>query len=245
LGRLICSGSSSLTEFPTSCEDLWLIGHTLNGFYSIKGTQMIESVYCDFTQLPSDTSKLFFFNYLNIYYLNYLNIYYLNLTISLKDFQKWIGYADVKSAPVHFYVKRNSTFFSPVGTPIPFDLAVVNEGNAMNLTSGIFTAPRPGIYFFSFTGMASMPASSSRVYLGVALYLNGGRIGMGYVSDENTTNDQDSPLTFQSTLNLKSGDQVVVALYTQSLEAKLYDNSPYHFTHFTGFMLQEKTAASF
>ena len=57
LGRLVCSGSVALTEFPTSCEDLMLIGHTLNGFYSIKGTQMIESVYCDFTQLPGDTSK--------------------------------------------------------------------------------------------------------------------------------------------------------------------------------------------
>jgi hypothetical protein len=57
LGRLVCSGSVALTEFPTSCEDLMLIGHTLNGFYSIKGTQMIESVYCDFTQLPGDTSN--------------------------------------------------------------------------------------------------------------------------------------------------------------------------------------------
>ncbi len=57
LGRLICSGSVALAELPASCEDLWLIGHTLNGFYSIKGTKMIESVYCDFTQLPGDASK--------------------------------------------------------------------------------------------------------------------------------------------------------------------------------------------
>jgi hypothetical protein len=69
------------------------------------------------------------------------------------DKQKWIGYADVKSAPVHFYDQRNSSFFKEK-TPIPFDLAVVNEGNAMDLASGKFTAPRPGIYFFSFAGLA-------------------------------------------------------------------------------------------
>ncbi len=57
LGRLVCSGSVALTEFPTSCEDLWYIGHTLNGFYSIKGEKMIESVYCNFTQLPGNESK--------------------------------------------------------------------------------------------------------------------------------------------------------------------------------------------
>jgi hypothetical protein len=50
----------ALNGFPTSCEDLWLIGHTLNGFYSIKGEKMIESVYCDFTQLPGDASKFIF-----------------------------------------------------------------------------------------------------------------------------------------------------------------------------------------
>jgi hypothetical protein len=57
LGRFVCSGSVALNGFPTSCEDLWLIGHTLNGFYSIKGEKMIESVYCEFTLLPSDASK--------------------------------------------------------------------------------------------------------------------------------------------------------------------------------------------
>ncbi len=57
LGRLVCSGSVAINGFPTSCEDLWLIGHTLNGFYSIKGEKMIESAYCDFTQVPGHASK--------------------------------------------------------------------------------------------------------------------------------------------------------------------------------------------
>ena len=157
-----------------------------------------------------------------------------------KDFQKSIGYADVKSTPVHFYVQRND-HFSTFGTPIPFDLEKVNEGNAMDLTSGIFTAPRPGIYFFSFSGLASFPASSW-VELGVALYLNGDYIGLGYVSEANTAG-QWSPLTLQSTLNLKSGDQVWLAISWQSTGAYLHD-SIYHHNHFTGFMLQEEIVAS-
>ncbi len=63
LGRLVCSGSVALNEFPTSCKDLWLIGHTLNGLYSIKGEKMIETVYCDFTQVPGHASKFIEKNY--------------------------------------------------------------------------------------------------------------------------------------------------------------------------------------
>ncbi len=112
----------------------------------------------------------------------------------------------------------------------------------MDLTSGIFTAPRPGIYFFSFTGLADFPASSS-VYLGVALYLNGDYIGAGYVSEGNTIAGQLSPLTLQSTLNLKNGDQVWVAINWQSPGAFLWDSGAHH-NHFTGFMLQEEIVAS-
>ena len=45
---------------PTSCEDLKLIGHIWSGLYSIRETQMIQIVYCDFTKPTSDSSKTLF-----------------------------------------------------------------------------------------------------------------------------------------------------------------------------------------
>jgi hypothetical protein len=91
--------------------------------------------------------------------------------------------------------------------------------------------------------VAKFPASSSAVYLGVQLYLNGGQIGLGYVEEANTVTNQRSPLTLQLTLNLNSDDQVWTEVY-QSTGANLYDNGN-HFTHFTGWMLQEEIVASF
>jgi hypothetical protein len=55
LGRLECSGQMAVTGMPKSCEDLWWIGHTLTGLYSVMGTTMVENVYCNFTKLPSDS----------------------------------------------------------------------------------------------------------------------------------------------------------------------------------------------
>jgi hypothetical protein len=52
LGQLVCTATFS--GLPKSCQDLRLIGHTLNGFYSVMGSAKMESVYCDFTKLSGD-----------------------------------------------------------------------------------------------------------------------------------------------------------------------------------------------
>ncbi|XP_046645655.1 probable E3 ubiquitin-protein ligase bre1 [Daphnia pulicaria] len=200
---------ADIGKIPTSCEDLNRMGHEISGIFLVKGPKKMEAVYCNFDSQSGN------------------------------DKQKWIGYADVKSHPVHFYVQRNSTFETN-GTPIPFDLAWVNEGNAMNLTSGVFTAPRTGTYFFFFTGVATFPVSAGRAQLG--LHLNGGEIGKSVIEKANVLLRQWSVLSLQSTLSLKSGDQVWVQMDVTSW-SYMYDSSD-HLTHFTGFMLDEEIVES-
>ena len=47
----------AINGLPSSCDDLKIIGHTLNGFYFIAGSAMIEFIYCDFNKLPGDPSN--------------------------------------------------------------------------------------------------------------------------------------------------------------------------------------------
>jgi hypothetical protein len=60
----ICNNQSaiSINGLPSSCGDLKMIGHTLNGFYSVMGSAKMESVYCDFTKLPDDEGNFFRFS---------------------------------------------------------------------------------------------------------------------------------------------------------------------------------------
>jgi hypothetical protein len=72
--------------------------------------------------------------------------------------------------------------------------------------------------------------------------VNGNRIGSGYVEEANTIDNQRTPLTFQSTLNLNKGDRLWLEISIKS-GVRMFDDSGHH-THFTGFLLEEEIVAS-
>ena len=190
------------------------------------GTKQIESVYCDFTKLPTDSGTGIGSSLNNYVFYSYKSN--SCLIFKLPDFQTWIGQFDVKSSSVYFYVQR-STSFSTENVPIPFEVTRLNVGNAMNAASGIFTASRPGTYFFSFSGLASQKS-----FISPQLYLNGNLIGTGMADVEAL----DYPtFSIQSTLQLNARDEVSLKLNSGGT-GYLFDDGA-HYSHFTGWLLQE------
>ena len=59
------SNPAAVTGLPKSCADFRYLGHAASGLYLIAGTEKVETVYCDFTALPNDLSKITFSVYCN------------------------------------------------------------------------------------------------------------------------------------------------------------------------------------
>jgi len=141
--------------------------------------------------------------------------------------QELVGNIDVKTKSVHFYVQRNSTFDSPKSV-ILFEFAQINEGDAFNLTSGVFTAPVKGIYHFQFNAIKDKYAP----WVGIDLRVNDGILCRTYV--QYTSADQFSSASLSASLRLAVGDNVTLYNHFGSL----YDN-PSHLTHYSGWLLEE------
>ena len=111
---------------------------------------------------------------------------------------------------------------------IRFNIERLNIGGALNMTTGVFTAPRPGIYQFSFSFLKDAYTMS---YIQVHLRLNNKNIigkafsGNGFYP---------SLASFQSVLHLKKGDRI--ELFKKEGTLDFHDDFMHHFS---GLLLEE------
>lgn len=140
-----------------------------------------------------------------------------------------IGNVEVKTVSVHFYVQRQSDFGTEY-TIIPFEEEKLNVGGAMDLKTGVFTAPVPGIYHFDFSCL--MHGKSS--FLIVYIQLNGNTIGIATSNTEQLGGKAFLTISLHASLRLKKGDRV--NMYKHG--GTLHDTGD-HFTHFSGWLVEE------
>jgi len=128
---------------------------------------------------------------------------------------------------MHFYVQIGNRTFPEKGV-LNFDRQVSNIGGGMNLKTGVFTAPKAGIYTFSFS---MLKHGYSFDHLTISLRLNGVRIGQSSAGAGPIA----VPVTLQSTLKLKKGDRI--DLWKSTGEVNRLCATFCH--HFTGTLVEE------
>ena len=112
-----------------------------------------------------------------------------------------------------------------------FDAQLFNTGNGMNLTSGVFTAPKPGVYHFSAVFVKSDGGFVlvNPDPLHISIRLNGKNIAETFVKSGLVS----SIASVQATLRLKTGDRIDLYKHSGDLATHSRGHS------FTGWLIEE------
>jgi len=114
---------------------------------------------------------------------------------------------------------------------IRFNKERLNIGGAMNISTGVFTAPKSAIYHFS---VAIQKEGYSLDPMWIYFRVNGNKIGMSAVGAA----VPGAPATLHPILKLKKGDRV--DLWKDNSYGTLEYRSGDLIHHFSGWLLQEE-----
>ena len=159
--------------------------------------------------------------------------------MQILDFQTRIGDVDIKSKPVYFYVHKNKPF-STLNVPIPFDVEILNVGGAMNLGSGIFTAPKSGTYYFSFIGNVVFQSGQGGNFE-VTLFKNKDLVAVGWVDSTSSATDWKT-FPLQATIKLRKGDKISLQITMETNGVFIIDYPKHYYTQYMGWLIDEHVA---
>lgn len=131
---------------------------------------------------------------------------------------------------VQFYVQRNISL-SGTGMNVNFQVERLNEGEAMDLTTGVFTAPISGIYSFSFS------ANKGKNWCG-SLSLSLPQRPTYWNCVCRSRRSSSTYYAISSILELKSGDRIYLVKGSgDEIYASTDDKNTTLTTHFTGWLM--------
>ena len=155
--------------------------------------------------------------------------------------EELLGFVDLKpvikpnspsSAGIFFYVQRGNNAPTTKDGVLRFPIEQLNVGKAMSISTGVFTAPKFGIYSFSFS--IAKEAFKVMEPLNIYLRVNGVRIGVSTVS----AGPLSANAVMDIVLKLKKGDRVDLWKGKEGTLANIYcGDTPCH--HFTGWLIKE------
>jgi len=139
---------------------------------------------------------------------------------------------------IHFYARVNSGNNKIVLRDldvIKFDDSLLNLGKAFDATSGVFTAPKSGVYQFFLQGAFSSTKYVDNVYFYITVLWNGNAID--YVIF--TQNDMHSPRSVVVTSKLTRGDKIQLKYLKSEQNKRIEGIVSLNWFMFSGSLLEE------
>lgn len=112
---------------------------------------------------------------------------------------------------VALYSNEGMKCFGPFGATsvVTYEHVFINHGNGYNQSTGVFAAPRSGVYSLALTVYSDAGASNTKLAACAGLQVNGLKVAG---QSEKYTQDQEDSATAVVAVHLQAGDRLSVGL---------------------------------